>query len=90
MRKVVEGTRTVSGIVEQIAVAAADQSNSLGQVTVGMNQISSVVHTNSATSEESAATSEELSSQAQVLRNLVGQFTLRKDAKVKKSGSVEF
>ncbi len=90
LRKVVEGTRTVSGIVEQIAVAAADQSNSLGQVTVGMNQISSVVHTNSATSEESAATSEELSSQAQVLRNLVGQFTLRKDAKVKKSGSVEF
>ncbi len=90
LTKVVESTQIVSEIVEEIAVAAADQSRSLGQVTVGMNQISSVVHTNSATSEESAATSEELSSQAQMLRNLVGQFKLRKDAGSGNSGAVEF
>ena len=78
LMKVVDSTQTVSGIVDQIAMAAAQQSHSLEQVTEGMNQISSVVHTNSATAEESAATSEELSSQAQVLRSLVGQFKLMK------------
>ncbi len=79
LKKVVQSTQTVSGIVDQIAEAAAEQATSLEQVTEGMNQISSVVQTNSATAEESAATSEELSSQAQVLRNLVSQFKLRKD-----------
>lgn len=79
LKRVVESTQTVSGIVDQIAMAAAEQATSLAQVTEGMNQISSVVQTNSATAEESAATSEELSSQAQVLRNLVSQFKLTKD-----------
>ena len=79
LMKVVGSTKLVSEIVEQIAEAAASQSDSLEQVTEGMNQISSVVHTNSATAEESAATSQELSSQAQMLRNLVGQFKLRRE-----------
>ncbi len=35
--------------------------------------------TNSATAEESAAASEELSGQAQMLKDLVGQFQLRED-----------
>lgn len=39
--------------------------------------ISSVVQTNSATAEESVAASEELSSQAQIMNNLVGGFKLR-------------
>ncbi len=76
LMKVVKTSETVSGIVDKIAEAAAEQSASLAQVTEGMNQISSVVQTNSATAEESAATSQELSSQAQTLRGLVGQFTL--------------
>ena len=76
LMKVVKTTETISGLVDKIAAAAAQQSSSLSNVTEGMNQISSVVHTNSATAEESAATSEELSSQAQALRNLVSQFKL--------------
>lgn len=79
LMRVVESTETVSSIVDKIAEAAAEQSSSLGQVTEGMNQISSVVQTNSATAEESAATSQELSSQAQVLKELVSQFQLHKD-----------
>ena len=46
-------------------------------MTQGIDQISSVVQTNSATAEESAAASEELSGQAQLLKNLVGQFKLQ-------------
>ena len=44
-----------------------------------MDQISSVVQTNSATAQESAAASEELSSQSQMLKELTGRFTLRRD-----------
>ena len=44
----------------------------------GILQVSDVVQTNSATSEESAAASEELSSQAELLREQVSQFKLKK------------
>ena len=50
----------------EISKASQEQAAAISQVTQGIDQISSVVHTNSATSEESAATSEELSSQAQL------------------------
>ena len=46
---------------------------------MGIDQISSVVQTNSATSEESAAASEELSGQAGVMKNLLDQFQLKAD-----------
>lgn len=44
-----------------------------------MDQISNVVQTNSATAEESAASSEELAGQAQMLKEMVGKFKLRKE-----------
>ena len=48
-------------------------------MTEGIDQISSVVQTNSATSEESAAASEELSSQASLMKELMAKFKLRVD-----------
>lgn len=74
--KVVDRTQAVSTTVDKISDAASTQANSIAQVTQGIDQISSVVQTNSATAEESAAASEELSGQAQMLKNLVGQFVL--------------
>ena len=41
-----------------------------------INQISSVVQTNSATAEETAASSEELSGQAQMLKQMIGQYRI--------------
>lgn len=64
-------------LVQEISRASLDQAQSIAQVTQGIDQISSVVHTNSATSEESAAASEELSGQAQSLMSLVKQFKVR-------------
>ena len=46
-----------------------------------MDQISSVVQMNSATSEESAAASEELSGQASVMKSLIEQFKLSRVTK---------
>ena len=72
------------GVTSQMSIvvdAVAEQTTALGQVTDGIDQISSVVQTNSATSEQSAAASEELSSQANLLRDLVSTFRLRQNGR---------
>ena len=68
----------VAGLVAEIARASNDQASEISQITLGIEQVSSVVQTNSATAEESAAASQELSSQAQMLKNMVGLFELKK------------
>ncbi len=74
---VVEGAQIVITRVRQISEASAEQAGSISGISEGITQISSVVQNNSATSQESAAASEELSSQAQVLRNLLDKFQLK-------------
>ncbi len=72
------------GVTSQMSIvvdAVAEQTTALGQVTDGIDQISSVVQTNSATSEQCAAASEELSSQANLLRDLVSTFRLRQNGR---------
>mgnify|MGYP005757621521 CR=1 FL=1 len=76
----------VSGIISKLSDQARQvyetsqaQDSAIQQTTVGVDQISSVVQTNSATAEESAAASEELSGQANMLKDLTGKFRLPKD-----------
>lgn len=76
LKAVVEKTDVSTKRISEIADASNAQSDSIMQVTTGIDQISAVVQTTSATSEESAATSEELSAQAQNLKSLVGKFQL--------------
>ena len=73
----VNDVNKMAGIIEQISEASSDQADSIAQLTVGIDQISNVVQTNSATAEESAAASEELSSQSQIMKSLVGRFQLK-------------
>ena len=47
---------------------------------LGLDKISAVVRTNSATAEESTAASEELSGQAHKMKELVSKFKLRNEA----------
>ena len=75
--QVVQHTEQVAEAMDKITKASDDQAEAIKQVTVGIDQISAVVQTNSATSEQSAAASQELSSQANVLKGLVGQFSLK-------------
>ncbi|MEG2087911.1 MAG: methyl-accepting chemotaxis protein, partial [Angelakisella sp.] len=77
---VVDGAKAASAIVDKIAAASGEQASSAAQITQGIDQISAVVQTNSATAEESAAASEELSGQAVMLKHLVGQFKLKKSS----------
>lgn len=78
IKLMVEGIRESVKLVDEITVESNKQADSIMQITLGVEQISAVVHTNSATAEESAAASEELSSQASILKELVEQFELKK------------
>ena len=80
LKNVVEGVQGITQAIEDISASSGEQASSLSQVTIGIDQISSVVQTTSATAEESAASSEELSDQARKLKELVGQFRLKKAA----------
>ena len=72
-------SQSAGGVTEKMAIvveAVESQTAAIAQVTEGIEQISSVVQTNSATSEECAAASEELSSQANLLKQLMTAFRL--------------
>lgn len=74
LKETAEYTGSAVTSIADIAKASAEQASAVTQVTLGLDQISSVVQTNSATSEESAAASEELSSQATLMKALIGKF----------------
>ena len=78
LNQIVEGVTKVADLVKEIAIASNVQASGITQVSQAINQVSQVVQTNSTTSEESAAASEELSSQAELLKNLVNQYKLKK------------
>ncbi len=75
----VEGTKEVVERINAISKGMSTQAGAIAQLTQGVDQISAVVQTNSATAEESAAASEELSGQAQMMRELVERFKLKDD-----------
>ncbi len=79
LTKVVQEVRNVASKVGVIADAAEKQAGAIEQVTLGVDQISEVVQTNSSTAVQSASASQELSSQADILKNLVAKFVLRDD-----------
>lgn len=81
LSKIFHGVEKVAKLVGDISVASNEQASGIAQVNQGIIQVSQVVQSNSATSEESAAASEELSSQAALLKEMVGKFKLRHNTK---------
>ena len=77
---VVEKASVVMTKIDEIASVSEEQANAIQQINTGIDQIASVVQTNSATAEQSAAASEELSSQATVVKDMVGKFQLRAES----------
>ncbi|MGB5824115.1 MAG: methyl-accepting chemotaxis protein [Proteocatella sp.] len=77
---VVANAEQVVLAVTEITNASRNQANAISQITTGLDQISSVVNSNSATAEESAAASEELSGQASMLQEEVAKFTLKRES----------
>jgi methyl-accepting chemotaxis protein len=73
---IVQNANGVMEIINHISAASREQAEAVSQVGTGLGQISSVVQSNSAVSEEAAAAAEELTSQAELLRELVSYFKL--------------
>ncbi len=73
----VEKANETANMIEKISIASTQQAEAVSQVLSGMEQISYIVQSNSATSEESAAASEELSAQAHTLKGLIEGIKLK-------------
>lgn len=79
LQAIVEKSSTLTETIQQISIASNEQASSVVQVSNGVEEISSVVQTNSATAQQSAAASEELLGQAQLLQELVSKFQFETD-----------
>ena len=75
--QIVSDCNDSSKLISEITVATNDQATAVMQITQGVDQISTVVETNSATAQQTAAASEELSSQADMLKRMVSRFKLK-------------
>lgn len=75
--EVVQGVQMLAESSKTLSQSANGQAEAMKQADAGINRISEVVQSNSATAEESSATSEELAAQASTLDELVSQFQLR-------------
>ena len=80
MQQTVASASEAISYMEKVADNAISESQSIEQLTTGVDQISAVVQTNSAAGEESAAASEELSSQAVMMKQLIQKFKLKSEA----------
>ena len=77
LQKTLELVMQSSSDIQSIAEATLGEAESIAQVTEGIGQISSVVQTNSASSEESAAVSAELFDQVRLLQDQTRRFQLK-------------
>jgi len=74
---IVKNAADVTAIINKIASASNEQIDAIAVVSEGLMDVVRVVQSNSAISEETATASEELSSQAEVLQQLVGYFRIK-------------
>ncbi len=78
LKKTLELVMQSNTTINTIAEAVRGEASSIAQVTEGIGQISAVVQTNSASSEESAAVSSELFEEVHKLEDETRKFRLKK------------
>jgi len=81
LTEIVSGINESNVIVSEIATSSHEQSEGISQINVGIDQVAQVIQQNSATAEESAAASEEMSSQSNMLEEMISQFKLKGSTK---------
>ena len=77
METVVQGINDISDTSKMLSENSNQQIAALREAEKGIEQLSEVVQSNSAASEECSATSEELSAQAEAMNEMTAQFVLR-------------
>lgn len=77
IQHVFSDANTVVSLISDITEKSAKQKQDINILTASLEEVSSVVQTNSATAEESAAASEELSAQSNIMNNMIDEFNLK-------------
>jgi methyl-accepting chemotaxis protein len=77
--ELVPSIQRTTELVQEVAAASREQSQSVAQINRAMSQVDQVTQGNAAASEELASTAEELASQATALKQMMSFFRLRED-----------
>jgi methyl-accepting chemotaxis protein len=78
LKEIMSGINESNQIISEIAQASGEQTAGISQINSGIDQVASIVQQNCATDGDSAAASQELDGQANILRELISQFHLKK------------
>jgi len=76
LQEILKRIGAVTGQVNQIAIAAEEQTATTGEISANIQQITQVVHDTARNAQESAAAASGLSGLSAELQRLVGQFKL--------------
>ncbi len=79
LTEIVSGTTKVNALISEIAVAAQEQSQGIGQVNTAVAQMDKLTQSNAAVAEETAGASEELTAQAVRVKGVVDELLLLVD-----------
>ncbi len=77
--KLVPQIKNIAQLIQEIAIASNEQAIGIQQVTKVVTQLNNISQQNAASAEELSTGSEELSSQADMLREIISSFKLSKD-----------
>ena len=85
LKAISEIARDNSVKTANIQTNSATQSEAMAQITIGIDQVAQVIQQNSATAEESAAASQEMSSQSDLMEEMIEQFRLKDESETHRS-----
>ena len=85
LNSIAEIARDNSVKTASIQTNSATQSEAMAQITIGIDQVAQVIQQNSATAEESAAASQEMSSQSDLLEEMIKQFRLKDESEARRN-----
>ncbi len=76
LMSIVEGSKGVQSMVQDIAAAASEQTSAAGEIACSVERISSVTNMSSAGAAQSSQAAGDLANQAEQLQELVGRFKI--------------
>ena len=77
LNEIYEKSENVLGIMNLVSEASNKQTNSIFRINDDISEIASLIQNMASSSEEGAATAEELSTQTDMLNELVSEFKLK-------------
>ncbi len=79
LAEVIPQIQNTARLVQEISATSLEQNSGIGQISLAIQQFSSVVQSNSALSEELASSSEEVSAQANILLDTISYFKINQN-----------